>query len=309
MEVPGREQQEYEGRGQRADGDPGDADRTQVAAEKNFHQAAAELRESLQRGKPHGRGRGQARCLEQWHQLHRDHAEHEPVQGHHQREQHDRHRAHAAGKRRTVEQIARVAPLRGGGLRARRFAPRQPEPVQRQAYSQVDGGEDHQRLAPADGLIEVMPDHPEHGRGEGAEQREIRDRPPPARRHHLDQRRERRVVEAQPHAHAEEGPYREIGRLDAHQRQRVEAGRYQQRADRHHAARAVAVDGAARPCRHRAHREQRRREAEIHQAGAPASVGGDRAGQNAQGIVARAPGRDLRDAERADRGQHRVRFR
>jgi hypothetical protein len=66
--------------------------------------------------------------------------------------------------------------------------------------------------------------HPEDRRGEGAEQREVGDRAAPARRHDLHERRERRVVENEPHADAEKDPRSEIGRFASHERQGHQAG-------------------------------------------------------------------------------------
>ena len=114
--------------------------------------------------------------------------------------------------------IERARPSSGGPpvTRARPCGPRalggltpgETEPVQRQAHHQIDEGEHDEGLPPADLLVQGMADHPEHRRGERSEQREIGDRLPPARRRDLHQRGERGVVQAQPHAEAEERPHR-----------------------------------------------------------------------------------------------------
>ena len=104
------------------------------------------------------------------------------------------------------------AARRGGGVLGG-LAPGEAEPVQRQAHRQVDEGEQDEGLPPADLLVQGVADHPEHRRGERAEQREVRDRHPPARGRDLHQRGERGVVQAEPHAEAEEHPHRQVRRL------------------------------------------------------------------------------------------------
>jgi hypothetical protein len=203
----------------------------------------------------------------------------------------------------------RAVPVSGGPSRAGEVSglpPREPEPVERQADREVDQREEHQRLAPAHGFVQVVSDDPEHGRGEGAEEREVRDRAPSAGRHHLHERGERGVVEHEPHPHAEERPDRQVLALGLHQGQHVQADRDEDRADRHDPARAVAVDGAAGPAGHRAHGEQCDRETEVDEAPAPAGLRTDRAGEDAEAVVARAPGGDLREPERADGEGQRV---
>ena len=195
-----------------------------------------------------------------------------------------------------------------GGSRNRRcLASRETDPVERQADGEVDRREDHERAAPAIGIVQVMADHPEDGRGVGAVEREIRDRLAAARRRDLHQGGERRVVETAAHADADHRPHRQIAERIAHLREREEPRRYDDRADRHHRAGADPIDEPADPRRDEAHDEERDAEAEKDRGHGPSGLRDDRLRQDAEAVVARAPGRDLREPKRIDGDGHGVR--
>ena len=199
-----------------------------------------------------------------------------------------------------------VAAFVGGSRIFRCLASRETNPVERQADGQVDRGEDHERAAPAIGIVQVMADHPEDGRGVGAVEREVRDGLAAARRRDLHQGGERGVIETAAHADAEHGPDRQIARLVAHLREREEPCRYDDRADRHHRPRTNPIDEPADPRRDEAHHEERDAEAEKDRGHGPSGLGDDRLRQDAETVVARAPGRDLRNTKRIDGDDHGV---
>ena len=196
--------------------------------------------------------------------------------------------------------------MRGGSRVSRGLASRETNPVERQADGEVDRGEDHERAAPAIGLVQVMADHPEDGRGVGAVERKVRDGLAAARRRDLHERGERRVIETAAHAEAEHGPDRQIARRVAHLREREEPCRYDDRADRHHHACTDPIDEPADPRRDEAHDEERDAEAEKDRGHRPSGLGDDRLREDAETVVARAPGRDLRNSERVDGDDHGV---
>ena len=139
--------------------------------------------------------------------MHGERAEYDGAGRHDQAEQ-----EHGDGARRAFQggcgDVAAVA-LAADGLdqaAATALAPRQPDPVQRQADDQIDGSEDQQRLAPAHGSVQRVADRPEDAGGEAAEQRQVGDGTPPARGRHLHERGERGVVQAQAHGDAEQAP-------------------------------------------------------------------------------------------------------
>ena len=213
--------------------------------------------------------------------------------------------------------IDRVVPSSGGPSGVATGAPvgpplsvrltsRETEPVQRQADSQIDQCERDEGLPPAQPFVQRMTEQPEHRRGERPEQRQIGDRLPPARRRDLHQGGERGVVQAEPHADAQERPDDKVGRFAAHLRQREEAEGHQGGAERHHGSRASAVDRATHGTRDEAHDEQRHGEAEEDEPAAPARVPTDRAGEDSEAVEARPPRRDLREAEREDGAHHGV---
>ena len=178
--------------------------------------------------------------------------------------------------------------------------------MQREADHQVDDREHDEGLPPAHLFLERMADHPEHRRGERPEQREIGDGLPAARGRDLHERGEGRIVQTQPHPDAQERPDHEVGRFAADLRQREEPGGHEDGAERHHRARATAVDGTADGRRHEAHRQHRHGEAEEDEAAAPSRVPPDRPCEDSEAVVAGPPGGDLRDAQREDRADHGV---
>src|SRR5262249_41003554 len=92
----------------------------------------------------------------------------------------------------------------------------------------------------------------------------------------------------------------------AHVRQREKTGGHENRAERHHPAPAADVDHTAHRVRDKAHSEQRDGEAEEDEAAAPPRVPADRTREDAEAVVARSPGGDLRDAEREHRAHHGI---
>ena len=116
----------------------------------------------------------------------------------------------------------------------------------------------------------------------------------------VSERRERRVVEPGAHAGADDGPGHEIQRIVRRETEAGEAGGEQQRAARQHGTAAMAGNEAADARRHDAGDQQADRGARDHPVVAPAGIARDCRREHGQQIERRAPGQNLRDAERGD---------
>ena len=101
-EVASRQEEQQQGRRHDADGDARDRHRLEVAAEEYLDEPAGELTMALERGDPDRRCAGEARRLQQRHELQRDDAENEAVDRHDEREKDDADNAHAPLEHGTV---------------------------------------------------------------------------------------------------------------------------------------------------------------------------------------------------------------
>jgi hypothetical protein len=275
----------------------------QVPPEEYLDYPPGKLPVALEGSDPYGRRAGEPCRLQQGHKLNRDHAEHEPVERHDERKENDPDDAHASFEHGTVWRRRRRRRWIRGVLR--RIAARESEPVQRQTDREVDGGEGDQRAALAIGFVQVVADDPEHGRGvrtvEG--EVEIAFRP---RDGVTCTSAANAASEAASHADAEHSPDGKVARLAPHLRQRHEPRRNDDRAGAHHDPRASSVDQPSHPRRDEDHHQEGNGEAEKHRGHRPSGVGNNGFGENAQTIAARAPRRDLGDAERIYREEHGV---
>ncbi len=149
-------------------------------------------------------------------------------------------------------------------------------------------------------LRDQMAQRPEHRRRKSARQRDLGHGTARLRTAEPRQRRERRLVERQPHCQAENDPRRKIHQKGVEQREHDTARGIEQRARDHHGAAAMAVDQRSRQRRAQAHHQQRHREAAIDQAAREAEVGGHRLAEATDQIVGGAPRDQLREAEADD---------
>ena len=141
---------------------------------------------------------------------------------------------------------------------------------------------------------------PAHRRGEAARERQRGDRPACRRAENAPERREGRIVERGRDRDAEQHPDREIGRGMLGIDERDKSERAEERAERHDAMAAVAVDQAPDPRRDQSRGQQRQRKSAHREGERQAALGRDQRHRQHRRIEDRAPGQDLRDAEHQD---------
>ena len=153
---------------------------------------------------------------------------------------------------------------------------------------------------PAERLEQRVGGGPAHRRGEAAGKREHRDRLARLGAEDAPERRERRIVERGRHGGAEQHPHGEIGDRVARDGEPDESGCAGERAERHHAVAAVAIDQAADGRRDESCGQQPGREAAHREREGKSALRCDQRHRHDGRIEHRAPSQDLRDAEHGD---------
>ena len=159
-------------------------------------------------------------------------------------------------------------------------------------------GVDPQRLTPADAVEEPLRRRPENRTGEASEEGQRRHRAAVARPRQLMQRRERRVVQACRHRHAGQRPAQEKQRKAASRCDQRQRDRAEDRPPRKHEAPALRIDESTDRGRDDSGNEQADRERAEKPRRRDAELAAHRFAEHRDGIEERAPGDDLRDAER-----------
>ena len=150
---------------------------------------------------------------------------------------------------------------------------------------------------PPETLGQRVPDRPEHRRGEPAQERDLRDRPPGMGAADPGERRERRLVEGEAHREPEAHPGGVVDRDVVRRRDPGASEGAEDRPRHHRGPAAVAVDHAPRQGRGHAGHDERGRQAAVRQRTAPAEIGGDQLAEHADQMVGDAPADELGHAQ------------
>ena len=170
--------------------------------------------------------------------------------------------------------------------------------MQGKADRDLQERESAQRVAPAEPFESFQRQRPERRARQAAHQRERRERGPIRRAGMLAQRRERGIVERHRHRDAGQRPRRVERDRGVRVRDGEQGERASHRADAHHQAPAVAIDGAAgERCGQCGQEKAQGIRAEQRCGGKPKLFAHARA-EHRNRIIKRPPGNDLRQAER-----------